>query len=97
MKNIIIAFSIIFCFFFFFYNEKEYTPKPRAYYRIDFPKYEYTQLAQNYPYSFEVSKHSKVIDLKKKDPYWVNLHYKKMNAIIHLSYKKIENNFFFFF
>jgi gliding motility-associated lipoprotein GldD len=71
--------------------QKKYTPKPKAYFRIDFPKKEYTPLKENYPYRFEYATNS-LIENQKEEPYWINIQYPKYKGTIHLSYKKVNNN-----
>lgn len=69
-------------------------PKPKGYFRIDMPKKEYRVYDSLCPYSFEMPLYS-FIDNDKHlgaDPCWLNLHFPKFNAQIHLSYKVITNN-----
>lgn len=72
--------------------ETNWLPKPPGYNKIDLPRHEYSQLDGNYPYQFNYSVHSQVepdsFNLAEK--YWINLHYKKLGAKVHLTYKKIE-------
>lgn len=70
-------------------------PKQRGYFRIDLPEHAYTQFNESdFPYSFATPKYSKVVKDTDKDaePYWVNVEYPAMNATIHISYRKLENN-----
>lgn len=67
---------------------QDYTPKPRAYYRIDLPEHSYQAYDASCPFSFEYSKHA-VLDFKNlrtKRDCWFNLYYPKYNATIHFSY-----------
>lgn len=69
-------------------------PKPKGYFRIDMPKKEYRVYDSLCPYSFEMPLYT-FIDNDKHlgaDPCWLNLHFPKFNAQIHLSYKVITNN-----
>ncbi len=71
-----------------------YSPKPKGYVRIDFPKKEYTLYDNNCPYSFEIPTYAKpVYDLRKDaDPCWFNLQFPQFKATIHFSYKTVNNN-----
>jgi len=77
-------------------SSKRSTPKPRGYYRIEFPQersYVRTAL-KGYPYSFEVSSHAAVAssDDDYREPYWINISYPDYNAKIHISYKPVKGN-----
>lgn len=68
-----------------------YLPKPKGYNRIDIPDHAFTTLDMNLPYQFEYSRHSVVepdsFNLDEK--FWINLHYKDLEAKVHLTYKPI--------
>lgn len=74
-------------------NEQSYLPKPKGYHRIDLPDHEYQQLQGDYPYTFEISKYSKV----EKDshflarPTWIEIKYPNFGAEVDISYKAINN------
>ena len=70
---------------------RNYTPKPYGYFRIDFPEKEYTNYVNNYPYKFEYPVYTIIKDYNK-DSAWINLVYPENNAIIHITYKEINNN-----
>jgi gliding motility-associated lipoprotein GldD len=86
--------SIIVLAIMFLQCKNNYTPKPRAYYRISFPEHKYQLLEEGLPYSFEFPKYSKVIkDISPNaEPYWININYPDYNGKIHISYKKIDDN-----
>ncbi len=69
-------------------------PKPKGYFRIDMPKKEYRVYDSLCPYSFDMPLYSFIDNDKHKgaDPCWLNLHFPKFNAQVHLSYKIITNN-----
>jgi gliding motility-associated lipoprotein GldD len=71
--------------------EPDYVPKPRAYYRIDFPEKSYQQLENDCPYTFEYPEYAEVApDMKGDEKFcWLNINYKPFNASLHLSYKPI--------
>lgn len=71
---------------------EKYTPKPYGYFRIDFPKKEWSLLPDTLPYNFQASTQTLIESDPDKDaePGWINLHYPRYNAKIHLSYKRIS-------
>ncbi len=74
--------------------QRNYTPKPRGYFRIDLPEKKYKQTPKILPYSFEIPAKSLIIrDRKAKNElYWINIEYPQYKATIYLSYKNIDNN-----
>ncbi|WP_320054034.1 gliding motility lipoprotein GldD [uncultured Acetobacteroides sp.] len=72
-----------------------YTPKPRGYFRIALPKKSYTLFdSAGFPYSFDYPKYAKVAPDREAgaEPYWVNVSFRGYKAVLHLSYKKINND-----
>jgi gliding motility-associated lipoprotein GldD len=93
-KNIFFIYSIIIIQFFSSCEERKiYTPKPKGYFRIDFPQREYIKYDSICPFEFEYSKYSKIItDKSKNEPCWFDISYPTYNVKIHISYKPIEDN-----
>src|ERR1700741_5207103 len=75
-------------------DEDVFTPKPKGYFRIDFPEKKYRLYDSICPYSFEIPTYSFINNDKHRgaDPCWINVNFPKFNAQIHLSYKEIHNN-----
>lgn len=70
------------------------TPKPRGYFRIDFPEKEYQLLdSAHYPYRFSYPTYGRLVndDSKIAEDYWVNIDFPKYKARIHISYKEAQN------
>lgn len=71
-------------------ERKTYTPKPRGYFRIDFPKHSYKSFdSSSCPYLFAYPTYT-VVELDKDrnaEAYWYNIQYKSMKATIHISYR----------
>lgn len=69
-------------------------PKPRGYFRIDFPEKKYQDWNQDYPFSFEYLKGAQVVKDKSRlaEKYWLNVEYPIYNATLHLSYKEVSEN-----
>lgn len=77
----------------------DYTPKPRGYYRIVFPKKEYRQFDGPYPFTFlyptyatvevdkDPPKELKLINMK----YLLNMQFPQFNGTLHLSYETITS------
>ena len=74
--------------------QNNYVPKPRGYYRIDFPAKEYRSLDTNFPYTFMYPTYAKIFPDPSKlaEPYWINILYTPFHAQLHISYKPIRNN-----
>ncbi|MBN1927645.1 MAG: gliding motility lipoprotein GldD [Prolixibacteraceae bacterium] len=95
MVRLPILYAIIFSIFLLCGSCKEkYTPKPRGYFRIDFPEKNYQFFHNNYPFSFEYPVYAETCPDKSvgSEPYWMNILFEANNATIHLSYKAINNN-----
>jgi len=75
-------------------DDEVYTPKPKGFFRIDFPEKAYHLYDSTCPYSFEIPNYSFISNDKHKgaDPCWININFPRFNAQLHLSYKEIKNN-----
>lgn len=75
-------------------DDEVYAPKPKGFFRIDFPEKNYHLYDSTCPYSFEIPNYSFINNDKHKgaDPCWINVNFPKFNAQLHLSYKEIHNN-----
>lgn len=76
--------------------QKEYTPKPRGYFRIDFPEKSYHRLSQDLPYSFEVADYSISRPpsgySSASDSGWMTISTPANKADLHLSYAPLNND-----
>ena len=99
MKTSILNFKINYFLLFLFLIissscSENYTPKPRAYFRISFPEKKYESFDEGAPFKFEIPEYSAVLkdssDMAEK--WWYNLVFPKMKGTIHLSYKNIDKN-----
>jgi gliding motility-associated lipoprotein GldD len=79
---------IVICLFFFACQDNSYTPKPKGYFRINFPEKKYLKLNNTAPFSFQYPAYAKLEkdnrDLNEK--YWYNLHFSQFNGYLHLTY-----------
>jgi gliding motility-associated lipoprotein GldD len=76
-----------------------YTPKPKGYFKIDFPVKKYQLFNQpGYPYTFEypvyanVVKDSTFFGGATENPWWININFPQFNGRIYVSYKEIGKN-----
>lgn len=75
-------------------DDKIYSPKPRGFFRIDFPEKKYRLFDTSCSYRFEIPIYATIGSDKHKnaEPCWYNIEFPKFGATIHLSYKSINNN-----
>lgn len=87
---------LIFSLFLFgmFSCEQSYTPKPRGYFRIDFPEKEYVSFDTTFPYSFEYPVYATITGDPHSpgEKYWINLNFPEYKATVHISYKPVNGN-----
>jgi gliding motility-associated lipoprotein GldD len=78
-----------------------FTPKPKGYFKINFPEKKYTTFQmQGYPYSFDypvyatITKDSLFFGDKTENPWWININFPQFNGRVYVSYKQISKNNF---
>jgi gliding motility-associated lipoprotein GldD len=73
---------------------KDYQPKPKGYNRLLIPEASYQPLPDSLPYSFEYSRHAKLLNDTSwiRERHWVEIYYPQLKANIHVTYKRIYNN-----
>jgi gliding motility-associated lipoprotein GldD len=73
---------------------RDYLPKPLGFNKIILPPHEYHSLPDSLPYTFEYSKHAKLLkdtsSIREKD--WIEIYYPSLKANIHVTYKDINHN-----
>jgi gliding motility-associated lipoprotein GldD len=102
VRNCILFFSgCLLLFLLSFSCNSVYTPKPRGYFKIQFPRHQYQLFDQaGFPYSFEYPVYARIIrdtsffEDKPENPYWINIDFPRFNARIYISYKEIGKNSF---
>ncbi|MDB5124436.1 MAG: Gliding motility-associated lipoprotein GldD [Mucilaginibacter sp.] len=69
----------------------DYSPKPRGYFRIIFPKKGYQTYQAGCPFTFEYPKYAVIEPDKapKAKPCWLNMQFPQFNGTLHLSYEPI--------
>lgn len=92
MKHKQSLFILIVCIF-YLYACKSPVPKPRAYFRIDFPEKAYKRLdLAQCPYSFE---YADIAFLEANEDFSsMNVVYEQYNTKLHLAYQKLTDNNF---
>jgi gliding motility-associated lipoprotein GldD len=75
-------------------GEDDTLPKPRGYYRIDFPEKKYQQLAIDCPFTFEYPTYAKIQTEggRNNEKCWLNVDFGKLKAKVHMSFKELDNN-----
>lgn len=74
-------------------NNHDYSPKPRGYYRIVFPKKEYQEYDAGCPFTFMYPKYAVIEPDKSADakPCWLNMQFPQFNGTLHLSYQPVTS------
>ena len=79
---------------FFVSCSSNFVPKPRGYFRIDFPEKKYISYVSECPFSFETPVYSEVIPYKgsQNEKCWLNIDYPKYSGTLHLSHFPLKND-----
>jgi gliding motility-associated lipoprotein GldD len=95
-RQLSFPFFCVLCLFVLMACNSPYTPRPKGYYRIDFPEKKYQRFEQaGYPYSFDypvyaqVVKDSTFFGERTENPWWINVDFPHFNARVYISYKAI--------
>lgn len=90
MRNLSIL-LVLFCFS----CRTEYTPKPHAHLRLDYPEADYINSTLDLPFTFDKNKLAAPIKTRKifgtEDSYGVDIVYPTLKGTIYLTYKKIKS------
>lgn len=96
MMQKLLSFFIVLAIFFTGCRPESPIPKPRGFFRVDLPeKHAYKTFdSAGFPYVFEYPVYAKIVQdqnliQEENEPYWINVSFPELNAIIYLSYKKI--------
>ncbi|MBI1220987.1 MAG: gliding motility lipoprotein GldD [Bacteroidetes bacterium] len=75
--------------------ENAKTPRPHAYFKIDFPAKSYVPFNSPCPFRFEVPFYVQVVQdsSPNAEPCWLNMNFVPYNATLHLTYKPIGTEF----
>jgi gliding motility-associated lipoprotein GldD len=85
--SIFTAFIVISC-------TEDFAPKPRGYFRIDFPERMYTPYQGSCPYSFMYPGYAVISDDDSRiaEPCWINIDFPEFRGRLHISYKRVDDN-----
>lgn len=75
----------------------DYSPKPRGYFRIDFPEKAYQDYTGGCPFTFQYPKYANIVpdDYRISKPCWVNMEFPQFKGTLHLSYEDIPSKAIF--
>lgn len=90
MHRILIGLSLLFiaaC-------TRDYLPKPVGYNRLVLPEPQYQPLPDSFPYSFEYSRHARLLPDTTgfSERYWLEIYYPVLRSTIHITYKELKNS-----
>ena len=74
-------------------NSNSYAPKPRGYFKIDFPAKAYRLYSKDCPFSFEYPEYAVLQGDNSADtqPCWYNLSFPQFNGRLHLTYYDVSS------
>jgi gliding motility-associated lipoprotein GldD len=72
-------------------NDSETQPRPRGYFRIDFPEKKYHTYNGDCPFTFLYPTYAEIVN-NPNGYCWLNINYPKFNATVYLSYSPVKNN-----
>lgn len=89
-----LGFLLIIIFLTLSCHNDNYMPKPRGYFRIDFPPKEFRSFDTTFPFTFEYPRYAKIFpdNSRLAEKYWINIVYTPFHAQLHISYKVIDHN-----
>lgn len=69
-------------------------PRPRAYFRIDFPEKEYKPFNESCPFTFDLPSYAKASQDQDPgaQPCWLNIDFPQYKGALHLTYLPLNNN-----
>ncbi|MCZ4243395.1 gliding motility lipoprotein GldD [Pedobacter punctiformis] len=92
IRDLIFA-SVVILLFISSCQNNDYSPKPRAYFRIAYPEKKYQLFNSTAPYTFDYPVYATMENdiSKNTEKYWYNLHFKQFNGFLHLTYYDVAN------
>ncbi len=90
----LIGIILLLVFLFTVSCREAYSPKPRGYFRLDFPAKQYERFSTPCHFSFEYPLYGSVdeVTLSTAEPCWYDISFKQYNTSIHLTYKPLKND-----
>jgi gliding motility-associated lipoprotein GldD len=92
--KLILFFAVISAASFLAGCHKVYTPKPKSYFRIDFPEKKYQKYQSECDYSFDYPVYAVISPYRGPgaEPCWINVEFPGYKGKIHLTYKTLHND-----
>lgn len=74
--------------------KEKYTPKPRGFFRINFPEKKYHSISNNFPYQFDIAEYARIVPDKQNpdQPWWINIEVPENKAEVHISYYNLQGS-----
>jgi gliding motility-associated lipoprotein GldD len=74
-------------------GDHDYSPKPRGFFRIEFPVKAYQQYDGGCPFTFDYPKYAVVEkdSMRGAEPCWLNVQFPQFNGTVHLSYENVTS------
>jgi gliding motility-associated lipoprotein GldD len=92
MQRMILVFSILLVFA-SCGEEENAIPRPKGYFRIDFPEKQYQAYSSDCPFAFEYPVYGNLeINQRRNQPCWPNIVFPNFRGTIHMSYLPVESN-----
>jgi gliding motility-associated lipoprotein GldD len=72
---------------------KNHTPKPISFLRIEFPEKQYQRFDTTFPYSFDYPTYATISSntYSKDEKYWINVDFPEYKGKLHISYKTFND------
>jgi gliding motility-associated lipoprotein GldD len=93
-KNAWAVYGFVLTLLFMVSCQHDYLPKPIGYNRLILPTPAYQSLPDSLPYSFEYSKHARLLPDSSniREPFWIEIYYPTLKSNIHITYKPLNQN-----
>jgi len=74
--------------------KEKYTPKPRGFFRINFPEKKYKPINNQFPYQFDIAEYAHVAPDKQNpdQTWWINIEVPENKAEVHISYYNLPES-----
>ncbi|GAA4329700.1 gliding motility lipoprotein GldD [Mucilaginibacter gynuensis] len=74
-------------------SDGDYSPKPRGYFRINFPEKAYRAYNDGCPFTFDYPTYANITpdEKAKAKPCWVNMNFPQFKGVLHLSYQPVTS------
>ena len=75
-------------------DEDIFVPKPKGYFRIDFPQKTYARYDTTCPFAFDYPTYARISPDRDRgsEPCWLNIDFPRYKANLHISYKQVSGD-----